>query len=324
MTTIARRSLILGAMAVPFGQSAFGQTASGNITRIVVPFPPGGTVDPIARLVQPGLQQRLGTIIVIENKPGASGSIGTAQVAKSAPDGSNWVFVFDTHAINPFLQNLSFDTEKDLEPVLLIGTAPNVLATNPKHPFTSFADVIAAAKAKPNGITYGSIGSGSLGHLTMVLLAQRAGVKMVHVPYRGGGPLMNDALAGHVDLAIGSAALVTPQIAGGKLRGLAQTSATRVSGLPDVPTVIESGFPGFESYAWWGSFTAGRTPLPIVDRFSNALAETLREPAIKSRIESMQITMQIGGSDAQRKFLADQMKVWGPVVKEHNIKADSS
>jgi tripartite-type tricarboxylate transporter receptor subunit TctC len=185
MTTIARRSLILGAMAVPFGQSAFGQTASGNITRIVVPFPPGGTVDPIARLVQPGLQQRLGTIIVIENKPGASGSIGTAQVAKSAPDGSNWVFVFDTHAINPFLQNLSFDTEKDLEPVLLIGTAPNVLATNPKHPFTSFADVIAAAKAKPNGITYGSIGSGSLGHLTMVLLAQRAGVKMVHVPYRG-------------------------------------------------------------------------------------------------------------------------------------------
>jgi tripartite-type tricarboxylate transporter receptor subunit TctC len=322
MSMVTRRSLVFGAMAAPIAQSVFGQPATGNITRIVVPFPPGGTVDPIARMVQPGLQQRLGTIIVIENKPGASGSIGAAQVAKSPPDGSNWLFVFDTHAVNPFLQNLPFDTEKDLEPVLLIGTAPNLLATHPGRPFKTFADVITTAKAKPDTVTYGSIGSGSLGHLTMVLLSQRAGIKMVHVPYRGGGPLMNDALAGHVDLAIGSAALVTPQVNGGKLRGLAQTSATRVPGLPDVPTVIESGFPGFESYAWWGTFTAGRTPSAIVDRFSKALAETLREPAIKSRIEAMEITMRIGGPDVQRQFLADQMKLWGPVVKEHNIKTD--
>jgi tripartite-type tricarboxylate transporter receptor subunit TctC len=186
MTTITRRSLVLGAMTAPFAQSALAQTGAGNITRIVVPFPPGGTVDPIARMVQPGLQQRLGTTIIIENKPGASGSLGTAQVAKSPPDGSNWVFVFDTHAVNPIHQNLPFDTEKELEPVLLIGTAPNLVATHPGRPFKSFADVIAAAKAKPDSVTYGSIGSGSLGHLTMVLLAQRAGVKMVHVPYRGG------------------------------------------------------------------------------------------------------------------------------------------
>ena len=223
MTTISRRSMLLGAMASPLAQSALSQsvlaqTAAGNITRIIVPFPPGGTVDPLARMVQPGLQQRLNTTIIIENKPGASGSLGAAQVAKSPPDGSNWLFVFDTHAVNPFLQSLPFDTEKDLEPVLLIGTAPNVLATHPGRPFKTFADVIAAAKAKPDSITYGSIGNGSLGHLTMVLLGQRAGVKMVHVPYRGGGPLMNDALAGHVDLAIGSAALVTPQVKGGKLR----------------------------------------------------------------------------------------------------------
>jgi tripartite-type tricarboxylate transporter receptor subunit TctC len=167
MSTITRRSLALGAMAVPFAQSALAQ---GNLTRIVVPFPPGGTVDPIARMVQPGLQQRLNTTIIIENKPGASGSIGTALVAKAPPDGSNWLFVFDTHAVNPFLQKLPFDTEKDLEPVLLIGTAPNLLATHPERPFKSLADVIAAAKAKPDGITYGSIGTGSLGHLTMVLL----------------------------------------------------------------------------------------------------------------------------------------------------------
>jgi tripartite-type tricarboxylate transporter receptor subunit TctC len=323
MNTLTRRSLILGAMALPSARAAPGQPAAGNITRIVVPFPPGGTVDPIARMAQPGLQQRLNTTIVIENKPGASGSIGTAVVAKSPPDGSNWVFVFDTHAVNPFLQTLPFDTEKDLEPVLLIGTAPNVLATNPERPFKTFADVVAAAKAKPDGITYGSIGSGSLGHLTMVLLSQRAGIRMVHVPYRGGGPLMNDALAGHIDLAIGSAALITPQVNGGKLRALVQTSATRVSALDEVPTAIESGFPSFESYAWWGSFTAGGTPRSIVDRFSNALAETLREPAITSRIEALQIKLQLGGPDEQRKFLAEQMKLWGPVVKENNIKSDS-
>ena len=269
MTTITRRSLVLGALAVPFAQSALAQTATGNITRIVVPFPPGGTVDPIARMVQPGLQQRLGTIIIIENKPGASGSIGAAQVAKSPPDGSNWVFVFDTHAVNPFLQNLPFDTEKDLEPVLLIGTAPNVVATHPGHPFKTFADVIAAAKAKPDSVTYGSIGSGSLGHLTMVLLSQRAGVKMVHVPYRGGGPLMNDALAGHVDLAIGSAALVTPQVSGGKLRAPCSDQRDphpRPAGRADrdrerLPRVSNS-------YAWWGSFTAGARLRAIVDRFS--------------------------------------------------------
>jgi tripartite-type tricarboxylate transporter receptor subunit TctC len=229
--------------------------------------------------------------------------------------------VFDTHAVNPFLQALPFDTEKDLEPLVLIGTAPNVLATLPGKPYKTFADVIAAAKAKPGGLTYGSIGNGSLGHLTMTLLAQRAGVKMLHVPYRGGGPLMNDALAGHVELAIGSAALITPQVRGGKLHAIVQTSAKRVPGLPNVPTAIESGFQGFESYAWWGSFMPGKTPRPIVERTSKALIESLNDPAIKQRIESMQITMELGGPDVQRKFLADQMKLWGPVVKENNIKA---
>jgi len=321
MNTITRRSLMLGAVATTLARSALAQT--GNITRIVVPFPPGGTADPIARMVQPGLQQRLNTTIIIENKPGASGSIGTAMVAKSPPDGSSWVIVFDTHAVNPFLQTLPFDTEKDLEPVLLIGTAPNVVATQPASRFKTFADVIDAAKAKPDSITYGSIGSGSLGHLTMVLLAQRAGVRMVHVPYRGGGPLTNDALAGHLDLAIASAALITQQIAGGKLRGIAQSGSIRIPGLPEVPTAIESGFPGFESYAWWGWYTAGKTPRAIVDRFGNALAETLREPAIRSRVEALQITLRLDGPDVLRKFVAEQMKLWGQVVKEHNIKADT-
>jgi tripartite-type tricarboxylate transporter receptor subunit TctC len=323
MSKITRRTLILGAAAAPFAARS-AQAQNSNVIRIIVPFPPGGTVDPIARMVQPGLQQKLGTTIIIENKPGASGSIGTAMAAKSPPDGSNWVFVFDTHGVNPFLQDLSFNTEKDLDPVLLIGTAPNVLATHPDRPFKKLADVIAAAKVKPDTVTYASIGNGSLGHLTMTLLSERAGVKMTHVPYRGGGPAMNDAIAGHVDMIIGSAALVTPQVKGGKIRPLMQSGKVRVGALSDVPTAIESGFAGFESYAWWGVFTAAGTPKATIERFSNALAETMREPTITKTItENLQITMRLGGPDEQRKFLDEQMKLWGPVVKQHNIKGDA-
>ncbi len=319
MIRFTRRTFVLGAVAAPFAAHA-----QANVIRIIVPFLPGGTVDPIARMVQPGLQQKLGTTVIIENKPGASGSIGTAMAAKSPPDGSNWVFVFDTHAVNPFLQDLPFDTRKDLDPVLLIGTAPNVLATHPSRPFNTLADVIAAAKAKPDSITFASIGNGSLGHLTMTLLGERAGVRWTHVPYRGGGPAMNDAIAGHVDLIIGSAALVTPQVKGGKIKALMQSGKERVTALADVPTAIESGFPGFESYAWWGVFTAAHTPKDKIDRFSQALAETLRDPAITKTItENLQITMRLGGPEEQRRFLDEQMKLWGPVVRQHNIKGDT-
>jgi tripartite-type tricarboxylate transporter receptor subunit TctC len=324
MARIIRRTLVLGAAAAPFAAQAQAQTSSSNIVKFIVPFPPGGTADPIARMMQPGLQQRLGATVVVENRPGASGSIGTAAAAKSPPDGTTLVIVFDTHAVNPFLQNLSFDTEKDLDPLVFLGTAPNVLATNPARPYQTLADVIAAAKAKPDTITYGSIGNGSLGHLTMALLTERAGIKMVHVPYRGGGPLMNDSIANHIDVMIGSSALVTPQMMGGKLRGLVQTGATRVAGMPDLPTAIESGFPGFESYAWWGFLTPSHTPKPILEHMRAAVEGTLREPNItKTMTESMQITIRLGGPEELRKFVSEQMKLWGAVVKAHNIKGDA-
>lgn len=320
---LSRRTLVLGAMAAPFITPAQAQNWPSGVIKIIVPFPPGGTVDPIARLVQPRLQEKLGATVIVENRPGASGSGGTGAVAKSAADGNTWVFVFDTHAVNPFLQTLPFDTEKDLDPVLLIGTAPNVLGTHPSRPYKTLADIIAAAKAKPDSITYASIGSGSVGHLTMVLLTKRAGVRMVHVPYRGGGPAMNDAIAGHVDLIIGSAALVTPQVKGERIRPIVQTGKTRVPSLPDVQTAIEAGFPGFESYAWWGVFGPAGTPKPIIDRFGNALAEALREDAVAKQLrENLQITLLLGGPEDERTFLRQQMAQWGPVVRDNNIKGD--
>jgi tripartite-type tricarboxylate transporter receptor subunit TctC len=324
VSQLTRRSLLLGAAGAPFAaRIAHAQGWPSATIRMIVPFPPGGSVDPIARLSQPGLQQRLEANIIIENKPGASGSMGAAIVAKSPPDGNTWLFVFDTHAVNPFLQDLSFDTVKDLDPVLLIGTAPNVLCVHPSRPFRSLADVIAAAKAKPGTLTFASVGAGSVGHLTMVLLTQKAGVSIVHVPYRGGGPAVTDALAGHVDMIIGSAALLNQHVAVKGLIPILTTGKARLESMPQVPTAIEGGFPGFESYAWWGVFAPAGTPKPIVERFGSALAASLREENVAKQLrENLQVTMLLGGPEDERKFLAEQMAQWGPVVRDNNIKGD--
>jgi len=319
---LTRRSLVLGCVAAPFVAKAQGWP-SGTI-RIIVPFPPGGSTDAIARLVQPTLQQRLGATIIIENRAGASGTVGTAAVAKSPPDGSTWLIVFDNHAANPFVMpSLSYDTEKDLDPVLLIGTAPYLLTTGAMKPFRTLADVIAAAKAKPDTISYASVGNGSISHLAMVLLSKQADVKLVHVPYRGGAPAVNDAIAGHVDLFLGSSAVSMPQVQAGTIRPVVQTSKARATSLPDVPTVIESGFPGFEAYAWWGVFAPAGTPKPIVERFAAEFAACLRDERFAKQLtDTQQISLLLAGPEEERKFLAEQMRVWGAVARESNIKGD--
>ncbi len=324
MSTLTRRSALLGAMAAPFVLKAEAQVWPTSTVKIVVPYPPAGSTDVIARLVQNDLQQRLGATVIIENRPGASGSVGTAAVAKSPPDGSTWLIVFDNHAANPaVLPSLPYDTEKDLDPVLFIGTAPYVLSTQPQKPFKTLGDVIAAAKAKPVSISYASVGSGSIGHLAMVLLSKQAGVRLVHVPYRGGGPAMNDAVAGHVDLIIGSTAVSMPQIQAGTIRPLVQTGKARTPTLAQVPTASESGFAGFEAYAWWGVFAPAGTPKAIVDRFGGELTSCLREERVARQLtESQQISLALGGPDELRKFLGEQMRVWGGVAREHDIKVD--
>jgi tripartite-type tricarboxylate transporter receptor subunit TctC len=320
---LSRRSIVLGALGTPFAAHAQSSNWPAGLIKIVVPFPPGGTVDPIARLVLPGLQQRLGATIIVDNRIGASGSTGTAVVAKSPPDGNTWLFVYDTHAVNPFLQNLPFDTEKDLDPVLLIGTTPNVLCAHPSRPYQTLAEVVAAAKQKPNTLTYASGGAGGVSHLSMVLLCKRLGIEMLHVPYRGAGPAMNDLIGGHVDFMIGSASLVTPHARAERIRPIFQTGRARVASLPNVPTARESGVSDFESYSWWGVFAPAGTPKPVIERFGGALVECLREESVaKFLVDTLQITMLLGDPEATRKFLAAQMALWGPVVRDNNITAD--
>ena len=293
-----------------------------SVINIIAPFPAGGSVDQLARIAQSGLQQRLGASVIVENKPGAQGSIGTGLVARAKPDGGTWVMVFDTHAVNPALQKMTFDTEKDLDPVLLVGTSPHLLCTHPDRPWKTFTELVAAAKKDPGKLTYGSIGTGSLGHLTMVLLTKKAGIEMTHVPYRGGGPLLNDALAGHVDCAIASSALVAAQVAANGLKPVLQTGAARLSIAKDIPTAVEAGFEGFESYAWWGLLAPKGTPDDLKNRMREALVATYKEPTNFAQLtDNMQIVTTFGGAPEMAAWVSKQIKIWGDVARNNDIKA---
>jgi len=290
--------------------------------RLVAVFPPGGSVDQVARILGPALQQQLGQSVIVENKGGASGAIGTAAVANSAPDGYTFAVVFDSHGVNPSLMpNLPYDTKKDLFPVILVGTAPMVLATNANTEFKTFADVVAAAKKKP-GPSYGSIGSGSLGHVAMELISKNNNLDFTHIPYKGGGPLMNDAVAGHVPLAIGSIFLIKPHVDSKTMRALAVTTSKRSPDLPGVPTMAESGFTAFEAPAWWAVLAPAKTPPDILKRMNEELNKVLQNPEIKKRLDSQGIDIVGGTSEAARVFVERQIDVWAKVIKDNNIKAD--
>ncbi|MEI6300156.1 MAG: tripartite tricarboxylate transporter substrate binding protein [Betaproteobacteria bacterium] len=303
---------------------AVAQSWPTKPVKFIVPFPPGGSVDPIARLLAVRLSESLGQQFIVENKTGASGSIGTAFVAKSAPDGYTFVFVFDTHGVNPTLiPNMPFDTVKDLAPVMLIGTAPMAIATAVAKPYKNFADVINAAKAKPDSISYGSIGNGSLGHLTMTLVQQAGAFKIVHVPYKGGGPMSADALGGQIETAIGSVAVLAPHVKGGKLRAIAVTGDKRSSSMPDVPTLAEQGFPGFSALAWWGAFAPAGTPRPIIDKLNAEMAKAINQPELKKQLtEQLGIDLAISTPEALQAWTVGEIARWGKVVRDNGIRAD--
>ncbi|HLX79066.1 MAG TPA: tripartite tricarboxylate transporter substrate binding protein [Burkholderiales bacterium] len=313
---------LLLSLAASFG--AHGQDWPAKPVTLIVPFPPGGSVDPLARLLSVKLTEALKQQFVVENKPGASGSIGTAFVAKSRPDGYTYVVVFDTHAVNPSLiPGMQFDTAKDLAPVMLVGTAPMAITTNPSKPYKSFADVIAAAKARPDSVSFGSIGNGSLGHLTMILVQQSAGIRLVHVPYKGGGPMITDTIGGQIELGVASVAAVGPHVKNGKLRAIAVTGDKRSASMPDVPALAEQGFKGFSALAWWGIFAPAGTPRPILDKFHAELVKALGQPDLRKTLtETLGMDLVVSSPEDLQKFLLGEMARWSKVVKDNNIKPD--
>ncbi len=309
------------ALTLCFSFLAQGQDWPTKPVKFVSPYPPGGSVDPLARVFAAKLTDSLKQSFIVENRTGASGIIGTDYVAKSLPDGYTFVFVFDTHAVHQALNpKLTFDPIKDFAPVMIVGTAPMAITTGAGKPYKTFKDVIAAAKAKPDTVTIGNVGNGSLGHLATILLNQAAGVKLVPVPYKGGGPLSTDVIGGQIDLAIASTAAQAAHVRGGKMRALALTGDKRSATMPDVPTLAEEGISWQGAYAFWGILAPAATPKPIIDKLVLELNKAIKLPDVhKLLTETLGMDVLALSPEASGKFLADAVQRWGKVVKDNGI-----
>ena len=314
------KKVIIAAIAA-LALAAQAQTWPTKPVKIISVFPPGGSVDQVARIFAAQLTAQTGRQFIVENKGGASGSIGTQAVATSPPDGYTFGVVFDTHGVNPSLiPNIPYDTVKDLAPVMLVGTSPMALVAHVSQPYRDFRDVLAAAKAgKP--VSFGSIGTGSLGHLAMTQVANQQKVEFTHIPYRGGGPLMTDAIGGQVPLAIGTVFLVNPHVKGGKLRALAVTSAKPTPQMPGVAPIADQGVPGFAALAWWGVIAPANTPPALVKRMYEELSKALRDPGVAQKLTEQGMEIVGGGPEEMDRFVRGEIARWAAVVKDNKIKA---
>ena len=311
----------LFAAVLAIAGAAHAQSWPSQPIRVIVPFPPGGTTDQIARLLQPHLQKSLGVSVVIDNRGGASGAIGSGVAAKAPPDGNTFLLVFDTHGVNPSLiPNMPFDTLKDLAPIMLIGKSPMVITAHPSFPYKTFAEVLRLARQKPGVVTYGTIGSGSLAHLAVTLITSQTKTDLTHIPYKGGGPLVVNAMGGHVPVAIASLSLLSPSIQAGKLRAIAITSPKRHPQYPDVPTVSEQGLPGFDAEAWWGLLAPANTPAPILSRMHGEFTKALKIPAVQQHLDQQALVVVASTPDEFGRFVAAEVERWARVVRESRIK----
>ncbi len=290
--------------------------------KLVAVFPPGGSVDQVARILSQPLQAQLNQTVIVENKGGASGSIGAGFVAQSPADGYTFAVVFDSHAVNPALiPGLPYDVKKDLAAISLIGTAAMAIATPASSEYKTFSDVATALRGN-KAVSYGTIGNGSLAHLAMTLLGKSNNLAWQHVPYKGGGPMMQDAIGGHVPLVVGSVFVVKPHIDSGRVRALAVTTAKRSPELPTVPTLAELGYGQFEAPAWWAVLAPAKTPPDIIAKMNAAMNAVMQNPDVAKKLHAQGINVIGGSPETARVFIEKQVDIWGKVVKDYSIKAD--
>jgi tripartite-type tricarboxylate transporter receptor subunit TctC len=291
--------------------------------RMIVAVPPGGPADTLARLVAPKLTESLGETVVIDNRPGANGNIAYELTARAVPDGYTFTAVAAGVVINPSLyRNVNYDPLKDFVPLTLGITVPNILVVHPSVAATSVKELIALAKAKPGTVTFASAGNGTSGHLALELFRMTAGIDIIHVPYKGGGPALAEVVAGQVHALFSIALAATPQIKAGKVRALAITSAKRSPVSPDIPTVAEAGLPGFEVIGWFGWLAPAATPKPIVTRLHTELVRALKLPEVRDRLLS-QSTEPVGNSpQAFAAFMKSEHAKWAKVIKAANVKVE--
>src|SRR6267154_183467 len=311
-------------LAMLWGPSASAQAYPTKPVKFVVAYPPGGPTDILARLLSPKLQTALGQPFVVESRPGAGGNVGTDFVAKSPADGYTILLTASGPlAINVTLyKKLPYDPLKDLTPVIHVASVPLVLVVHPSVPAKSVHELIALLKSKPEGYSFASAGNGTPQHLSAELFKTMADVKMVHVPYRGSAPAINDLVGGQVPIAFESMVAVLPQIKGGRLRALATTGPQRSSLLPDVPSVAEAGLPGYESIAWYGVVAPGGTSKAIVDRLNSEITKALDTPELKQRLAELGSAPVHGTPEQFGAFIKSETARWGKVVKESGATVD--
>jgi len=292
--------------------------------RLVVPFTPGGVTDTSGRLIAEQLSKRLGQQVVVDNKPGASGNIGTQQVAASEPDGYTLLLGFDgTMVINPHVfPKTGFDTLKDFAPIGKIGDAVLILVAHPNFAAKSLKDVIALSKSEKGGLSYGTSGTGGTPHITGELLRQKTGANLVHVPYKGGGQALTDVLGGNIPLVYTAIAGAIPHVKAGKLMPIAVSSGKRASSLPDVATFMENGITDFEASSWVGLLAPAKTPRAVITRINTELNAILNDPEVRERLNSMGITASPGTAENFGAELSRDLAKYGPVVKAAGIKAE--
>ena len=327
MNKIFRRhwlqAALLGASLTLVG-AAIAQSYPSKPIRLVVPFTPGGVTDTSGRLIAEQLSKRLGQQVIVDNKPGASGNIGTQQVAAAEGDGYTLLLGFDgTLVINPHVfPKTGFDTLKDFAPIGKIGDAVLILVANPSFPAKNLKDLIALSKTQAGGLSYGTSGTGGTPHIAGELLRQRTGANLVHVPYKGGGQALTDVLGGNIPLVYTAIAGAIPHVKSGKLLPIAVSSSKRASSMPEVATFIENGVTDFEASSWVGLLAPAKTPRAIITRLNTELTAVLNDPEVKERLNGMGITAAPGTAESFGAELSRDLAKYGPVVKAAGIKAE--
>ncbi|MBN8753555.1 MULTISPECIES: Bug family tripartite tricarboxylate transporter substrate binding protein [Variovorax] len=328
-----RRTLIRTALAssLAAGLPAFAQSSNnwptGKAITYLVPFPAGGTTDVLGRLIAQKLGPVLGTSVIIDNKGGAGGSVGSEVGARAAPDGFTLVGgTISSHAINVSLYpKIGYDPIKSFAPVTLIGTNPVVLVVSQNSPYKTLKDILDASKAKSGGLSSASAGTGTSQHLALELLAYKSGVKFTHIPYKGSGPAIQDAIGGQVDMMFDTTVVAGPHIQSGKLRAIAVTSAKRLASLPDVPTIAESGLPGlkdFEVVSWQAIFVPAGTPAPVIDRLHTEIRKILATPEMQDKLKGFGMEPTDMTTTQIAAFQKAEVEKWAQVIKAAGIKAD--
>jgi len=318
-----RSLLFLAASLLLAAGPAFGQYPTKPV-RIIVPYPPGGTTDILARLVAKGLTEKFGQTFVVENRPGASGAIGSQAVAKSPPDGYTLVMgTISSHGINSALyKSLPYDAVKDFAPVTNVASTPNVIAVNPSLPAKNLNELLKLAREKPGKLNFGSTSQGGSPHMSAELLKMMAHVELVHVPYKGAGPMLTDLIGGQIEIGFDNLPSTMSHIKSGKVRAIAVTTTKRWPGAPEIPTVAESGVPGYEVSGWFGLLAPAGTPKPVIDALYRAIADFLKQPDVAKQLLELGAEPAANGPDAFGRQIADEVQKWKKVVAATGVKAE--